>query len=667
MDKLKMQTKDLTEENIQKITSLFPELITEIEKEGKLIKTINADKLKELVGDYAENSDEMYQLTWAGKQKSRQKIVTPISKTLRPVKEDSVDFENTENLYIEGDNFEVLKLLQESYLNKVKAIYIDPPYNTGNDFVYSDKFSMSKEEYDEESGAVDEEGNKLFRNTTTNGRFHSDWLSMMYERLVIAKDLLRDDGVIFISIGEAEIDNLRKILDEIFGESNRISIIPRIMKSGGNKGKFFSPNIDYIIAYAKSTDDAEEFKVELGDDFIKKIYTQVESQGPKKGEKYRAMGLYQPLDPMRGCVNQRYFIKTPDGSFVIPKGNIFPEKVEEGSKIPPKTRADKVWRWTYNRYKEEFEKGNIEFKQTSNEVLVDSSGKPSKWNVYSKIWLKDRVDVGKTPTNFISEFENRHSAKELNELGIQFDFAKPSGLIVYLMELVNLKSNDVIIDFFSGSGTIGQSTFKYNKKHNLNTKFISIQIPELTLEDSEVYHQGFRNICEIGKERIKRAGKKIMDELVEELKQTKLSQNLITPEKFDVGFKVFRIDSSNMKDVYYNPQEVKQTRLFELETNIKEDRSELDILYQVLLDLAIPINAKVNEEDINNRNIYKVNDDYLVACFADNIDLDTVKKIVELKPLNIVFKDLSFQDDATKINSFEYIKNKLPNTTIRVI
>ncbi|MBN1971504.1 MAG: site-specific DNA-methyltransferase [Candidatus Delongbacteria bacterium] len=665
MDKLNMKTKDLTQENINKLTSLFPELLTEVEKDGKKIKTINVEKLRKIVGDYSDVENEVYELTWAGKNMSRHKIVMPISKTLRPVPEESVDFENTQNLFIEGDNFEVLKILQESYLNKIKMIYIDPPYNTGNDFIYKDDFSKSKEEYDEEVGAVDEDGNKLFRNTATNGRFHSDWLSMMYERLVIARDLLRDDGVIFISIDDNEVANLRKLCDDIFGELNHVGIISRLMKSGGNKGQFFSPNIEYILVYAKSISDCEYFREPISKETADKSYNNIETEGENKGERYSIKGLCQPGLDIRP--NQRYWIKCPDGSYVIPKGVSFPSKISEGEKITPKDE-DSVWKWTFERYKKEKENNNIIFKPSNTATaLVDEKGNIAKWNVFNKIWLKDRLEAGRVPVNFISKWENRHSSSELKKLKIPFDFAKPSELIKYLIILVGKSEDDIILDFFSGSSTTAHAVMQLNAEDGGKRKFIMVQLPEETGEDSDAYKKGFKTIADIGKERIRKVAKNIQQEVKEKSKQKKLNEEPIDFSNLDLGFRVFKVDSTNMKDVYYNPSAIDQRTLGNFKSNIKDDRTDKDLLYQVLLELAIPISAKVNEEKINNKAVYKVNGNFMVACFDDKVDLETVKKIAEMEPLRIVFKDSSFKDDAAKVNCDEYLKNKLPNTIVKVI
>lgn len=652
MEQLTMKTKDLTQENIAKLTKLFPELVTEVEKDGNMIKTINADKLKELVGNYADNDSEVYELTWAGKQKSRQKIVMPINKTLRPVVEDSIDFENTENLYIEGDNFEVLKLLQESYLNKIKMIYIDPPYNTGKDFVYKDNFTKSKDEEDTDSGAVDEEGNKLFKNTTINGRFHSDWLSMMFERLVIAKDLLRDDGVIFISIGEDEVHNLKKVCDEIFGEQNFIGEAGRISKKANNQGDFWAPNFDYVLTYTKDKESCSQFFGGINYE----AYKEVETEGARKGENFQLIRLYMTsLDPMRGCKNQRYYIKCPDGSFVIPPGENFPEKVEDGAKVEPKSGKDKIWRWAKSSYLEKKEQLFVKKVKSSN--LVDENGNPAKWNVYTKTYLNDVIENSTaSPNNFIENHLNQNSSHELKKLNIPFDFAKPSSLIKFLAEICGVKEDDIILDFFSGSATTAHAVMQLNAEDGGSRKFIMVQLPEPTVEDSEAFKAGYKNISEIGKERIRRAAKKIK----EDNKGKDLSN-------VDFGFRVFKTDSSNMKNVYYNPNEIDQRTLANFKDNIKEDRTDKDLLYQVLLELAVPISAKVKEEKVNDKTIYRVNENFLIACFDNELDLETIKQIAELQPLRIVFKDLSFKDDSTKVNCDEYMKNKLPNTIVKVI
>ena len=381
-EKLDLASPDLVNKNFEKLATLFPNCVTE-SADGK---AIDFDLLKqELSHAVVEGNKERYRLEWPGK---REAIVTanlPTTKTLRPVREDSVDFDNTENLYIEGDNLEVLKLLQESYLGKIKMIYIDPPYNTGNDFVYKDNFTQDTEEYKEESGQKDEYNQRLIVNPESSGRYHSDWLSMMYPRIKLARNLLSNEGVLFVSIGPDEVANLINLLDEVFGGVNRAGVLVRQAKSGGNTGKFFSPNVEYILVYLRDIERAKPFKSKMDEELIRKVYTQIEESGDRKGEKYRIMGLYQAsLKDLRP--NQKYFIECPDGSKVLPPCEIQDEKMRIG---------DGRWRWTKSKLEEELKNGNVVFKESNNEVLVDSNGNPSKWNIYTKIWLKDRQEEGK--------------------------------------------------------------------------------------------------------------------------------------------------------------------------------------------------------------------------------------------------------------------------------
>lgn len=417
MDKINGASIDIVADNIAKLKKIFPEVFCE--------DKVDFERLQEVLGNYIEDKEERYRFEWNGKSKAIRISQTPSTGTLRPCKEESKDWDTTQNLYIEGDNLEVLKLLQKSYQNKIKMIYIDPPYNTGKDFVYKDDFRDNLWNYLALTGQLDEEGKKNSTNSETSGRYHTDWLNMMYPRLRLSRNLLSDDGVIFISIGQDELHNIIKLCDELYGEENRIGIVSRLMKSGGNKGRFFSPNIDYIVIYARNITFTKDFKGEMSEELIKKVYNQVEKSGIRKGEYYRSMGLYQSSLDARP--NQRYFIECPDGTLVVPPGETMPNNNNEGEKVIPKP-TDGVWRWTYDRYYIEKEKGNVEFKETTNGVLIDKDGNPSKWNIYTKIWLKDRQDEGQTPVDIITKFENRHSAKELASISIPFDFAKPIGV-----------------------------------------------------------------------------------------------------------------------------------------------------------------------------------------------------------------------------------------------
>lgn len=656
MDRLKMHSFDVIGSNIKKIQQLFPNCVTErLGKDGKPELAIDFEKLQaELSNEIIGEGEERYQFTWPDKRAANRLANTPTTMTLRPLREESVNFDHTQNLYIEGDNLNVLKVLRETYLGKVKMIYIDPPYNTGNDFVYNDDFAQSRDEFEESNGLFDEEGNQTIdpmqRKTESNGRFHTDWLNMIYPRLKVAKDLLTEDGVIFISIGQVEIMNLIKECDEIFGSTNRISIVSRLMKSGGGKGQFFSPNIEYIVIYAKNISNVSNFKEEISEEIIKKLYTSIEHEGKRKGERYRPFGLYQSSLDARP--NQRYFIKCPDGSFVIPPGKTMPSSIEDGAMVYPNSN-DGCWRWNRDRYLEEKAKGNITFKK-SDGILIDQFGKPAKWNVYTKIWLTDRQEEGSTPVDIITKWENRQSAKELSELEIPFDFAKPIGLIKYLITLMPDTSNSIILDFFSGSATTAHAVMKLNAEDCGNRKFIMVQIPELTDKKSEAYKAGYKNICEIGKERIRRAGKKIKDD-------NKEKDDI---DKLDIGFRVLKLDSSNMEDVYYTPQKFDVHSLFT--ENVKTDRTAEDLLFQVMLDLGIELSAKIKTQQIAGKTVYLVDENYLIACFDREVTEATITEIAKLHPVYFVMRDASAANDNV-IDNFDQLFEAYSKNTVRKI
>ena len=657
MDKLKMMSRDVVGGNVQKIAALFPQCVTErLDKEGKPELAIDFDKLRaELSNEMLDEGEERYQFTWPDKRAASRITNTPTTQTLRPCREESVDFDNTQNLYIEGDNLDVLKVLRETYLGKVKMIYIDPPYNTGNDFVYNDDFAQSREDFEACSGAFDEEGNQLIdpmqRNTESNGRFHTDWLNMIYPRLKVARDLLSDDGVIFISIGQDEITNLAKLADEIFGVDNRINIVTRIMKSGGAKGHFFSPNVEFLLVYAKSKESAGPFREAISKDIINKLYTSVEDSGIRKGERYRPFGLYQSSLDARP--NQRYYIECPDGSFVIPPGTTFPELAQDGAKVRPNPN-DGCWRWSRERYLEEKTKGNITFKK-SNGVLLNHLGQPAEWNIYSKIWLSDRQEDGATPIDHISKWENRHSAKELQELEIPFDFAKPTGLIKYLIDLLPSTRDSIILDFFSGSATTAHAVMKLNAEDGGHRKFIMIQLPEVTDEKSEARKAGYKNICEIGKERIRRAGRKVKEEAG------------IMAQDLDIGFRVLKLDSSNMEDVYYTPDNFDVKNLFTLADNIKTDRTSEDLLFQVMLDLGIELSAKIEKTEIAGKEVWCVDGGYLMACFDRDVNEATITEIAKQKPVYFVMRDASAANDNVLDNFDQLFANYSPDTTCKIL
>ena len=674
MEKMKFETVDGTRRNVDKIAEMFPQVVTEVlGEDGKLKRAVKWDVLKELLsGDYVEGG-ECYEFSWPGKRAAIAEAAKPIRKTLRPCKEESKNWDTTENLYIEGDNLEVLKLLQESYLGKVKMIYIDPPYNTGNDFVYKDNFTKTKDTSEDELGLFDEEtdnrtmSGELFLNTESNGRFHSDWLNMIYPRLKVAKDFLSVDGVIFISIGQDEGYNLIKCCNEIFGATNRVGIISRMMKSGGNKGQYFSPNIEYVLVYAYDINQLEYFREPISDELIDKVYNLVETDGTRKGQKFRIMGLYQAGLDIRP--NQRYWIKCPDGSYAIPAGTTFPSTLGDATKVLP-VDGDGVWRWSADRYIAELKNCNIYFKKTNTSSLLDENGKQSKWNIYTKIWLDDRLEEGRVPVDLITKWENRISSQELKELNLPFDFAKPVDLIRYLIGLVANTKNANILDFFSGSATTAHAVMKLNAEDGGKRKFIMVQLPEVCEEKSEAAKAGYKNICEIGKERIRRAGEKILAECAA---RTNGSGNGDGSGEcggipdLDIGFRVFKVADSNMKDVYYSASDYSQDMLDSLISNIKEDRTDLDLLYGCLLEWGVELSLPHTSETIDNVTIHTVNNGDLIACFDADITESAIRTIAKRQPLRVVFRDSSFASAPQKINVEEIFKLLSPTTTVKVI
>lgn len=679
MDTLKMHSLDGVQRNIELIGKLFPNAITEVKRDGKVEHAIDFDVLRQELSDsIVEGREERYQFTWPDKKKAMLAANAPITATLRPVVADSVGKDGTpggfdsENLYIEGDNLEVLKLLQETYLGKVKMIYIDPPYNTGNDFVYNDEFGMRGEEWNATSGNYDEEGNqivgRLELNTESNGRFHTDWLNMIYPRLRISKDLLADDGIIFISIGEDEVDNLHKIANEIFGEQNEITIFSRVMKSGGAKGQFYTPNIDYVLVYAKNISNAEFFRSDFSDEQIDRFYNRTETSGKRTGEKYGIERLYKASLDARP--NQRYYIECPDGEFVIPPGVHFPDCCVEGEKVIP-TSEDHVWKWTYDRYKSEKEAGNIVFIKSDQTSLVTATNTQATWNIYNKLWLNEQKEKGIVPGNFIAGFENRQSAAEMKKLDIPFDYAKPVRLLIYLIKLCTKKKDCTILDFFSGSATTAHAVMKLNAEDGGHRKFIMVQLPEKTDEKSEAYKAGYKNICEIGKERIRRAGKQILSaggQLSMDGVRLDTNSTLNTPNStLDVGFRCLRLDSSNMENVYYTPDEVSQQDLFSLVDNVKPDRTPEDLLFQVMLDLGVLLSSPIEVKEIAGKKVFNVAEGFLLACFDHDVTEDTVKAIAQMKPYYAVFRDSSMANDSVATNFDQIFETYSPETVRKVL
>lgn len=629
MEHLNMQSMDKVAANVAKIRELFPNCVTErINNEGKLEHAIDFDMLRQELSDHVvDGLQERYQFTWPEKSNAILAANASINNTLRPYREESVDFDNTENLYIEGDNLEVLKLLQETYLGKVKMIYIDPPYNTGNDFVYRDEFKQNADEYIGNSGQVDEEGNRLVTNTESNGRFHTNWLNMIYPRLKLAKDLLSEDGVIFISIGEEEISSLKLICDEIFENNNYISNISRIAKTASNMGNFFAASIDYILCYARDINKTNKFK----GDVDATLYRKVEAVGIRKGEKYRDDIAFFQSGLKHG--GSRYPVLCPDGQYV-------------------NTPNNKPWRAneeTFNKWNDE---GLIVFKQTNTSPLIDDvTGEQAHWNLYTKSYLKDREKIGTQPRNILTDFINRKGADLIKKFGIPFDFAKPIELLVFLIKIVN-DENSLILDFFSGSATTAHAVMQLNAEDGGKRKFIMVQLPEVCAENSEAYKAGYKNICEIGKERIRRAGQKIKEE------------NPLTTQDLDIGFRVLKCDSSNMEDVYYTPREHmdKQQSLFV--DNIKEGRDDEDLLFQVMLELDTPLSSKIIKTEIAGKVVYNVAQGHLMACFDRDVTDEVITAIAKEMPSYFVMRDSSLANDSVAIN-FEQIFNTYSPQTVR--
>ena len=577
-------------------------------------RVINFDVLRQLLGDNAvENAPEAYEFNWVGKQAARAEVLRPTKKTLRPVKEDSVDWDNTENLYIEGDNLEVLKLLQKSYLGKVKMIYIDPPYNTGNDFVYHDDFARSKQEEDLFAGNVDELGNRYLKNTDSNGRYHSDWCSMIYSRLMVARTLLTEDGVIFVSIDDNEVENLRKICDEVFGEGNFIAqLVWERAYSPKNDAKFVSNSHDYVLMVAKNSD---EF-------VIGRLDRTEEANARYSNPDNDPRGIWKPSDMSVKTYNAEcdYSITTPSGRVVEPP-------------------AGRCWSLSKKAFFERLQ---------DNRIWFGSDGKsvPS-----IKRFLTELKHEGMAPTSILFYKEVGHSqegAKEVVALfgdkGV-FDGPKPVRLIERLITLANLKEDSIVLDFFSGSATTAHALMQVNAKKDKSCKYILVQLPELVSETKK--DLGYKNICEIGEERIRRAGKKIKEEFP------------LTTADLDTGFRVFRLDEGNYEDVERSPNDINQAQLDLFLDNIKTDRNELDLLFGCMLDWGVQLSLPMEQEEVDGKTIYTVNDGDLVACFAEGVTENVVKAMAGKMPLRVIFRDSCFDKDADKINIYETFKQMM--------
>lgn len=637
MDKLRMQSSNGVEDNITKIAQLFPDCVTETvdERSGQPKHLIDFEKLKQNLSDSVMSERaERYQFTWPDKSKAILLANSPINATLRPCREDSVDFDNTQNLYIEGDNLDVLKCLKETYLHKVKMIYIDPPYNTGNDFVYEDDFAQSSEEYLANSGQFDEQGNRMFTNAESNGRFHTDWLNMIYPRLKVARDLLTDDGVIFISIDDNEVENLRKVCDEVFGEQNFVDCLHwKKKKQPSFLAKHTAKVMEYVIVYAKNTFKLEKLSVEKVSDSNKKVIN------------------------INNKISSRIFkpgvrVKSEEQTGIIKAG------VYTGRSMDVEYKNDIY-----------YENG-----RTTNEVEVVSKFSDSQSNIDTFI-QKDllyitknfllRRDVGEEAAEkrksitdlLLNDYgDNQESDKEFLELFDKkyFDYTKPIKLIYNLVKS-NFTEEGIILDFFSGAATTAHAVMQLNSEDGGNRKFIMVQLPEKTEEKSEAFKAGYKNICEIGKERIRRASKKIKEE------------SPLTTQDLDTGFRVLKLDSTNMQDIYYSPKDISQADLFSQVDNVKPDRTGEDLLFQVMLELGATLDSKIETTTVAGKTIYNVSEGYLMACFDPDVTDDVVKSIAQMQPAYAVLRDTSMKDDSTATNFEQIFKTYSPDTVTKIL
>lgn len=687
MDKQKMQSFDVIGSNIKKIQQLFPNCVTERKgKDGKAELAIDFEKLQaELSDDIIGEGEERYQFTWPNKRAANHLANTPTTMTLRPCREDSVDFDNTQNIYIEGDNLDVLKALRETYLGKVKMIYIDPPYNTGNDFVYNDKYNVGKKMEEDRNGLFDEEGNQTLsqyeRNTASNGRFHTDWLNMIYPRLKVARDLLSDNGVIVISIDDCEIENLKKCCNEIFGEQNIIScFVWNCSTAGGIRPKFASKTHEYLLMYAKNKEQIGMLYAPLSQSAIA-MYKQKDDKGYYRDKDF-------VFKNKSTNINQKYEIECPDGEVVYPKQGY-------------------IYRFTHSKFEEALQESLVTFKKTKTGPLITKDGKQANWNIYIKKYLGEAMGAPSTliPKEMASIYNvGTQCVQNLFDGDRVFDNVKPVDVISYFIKMIS--TSETILDFFSGSATTAHAVMQLNAEDGGNRKFIMVQLPELTDEKSEAYKAGYKNICEIGEERIRRAGKKIIEDLKSEIdtkerlldrilnaepsatvkillieEQKKIAKKIYEEkavplmkeidkikeriEKLDTGFRVFKLDTSNMEDVYYTPQEFDEQKLFT--DNVKAGRTNEDLLFQVMLDLGIELSAKIEVKEIAGKTVHIVDDNYFVACFDEDVNETTIKEIAKLKPVYFVMRDASAANDNV-IDNFEQIfRHYSPETTCRIL
>lgn len=624
MDKLKMTTADGVQDNVEKIALLFSNCVTETRDNntGRLVHKVDFDKLRqELSSSIVSDREERYQFTWPDKSKAILLANAPVNAALRPCREESVDFDNTKNLYIEGDNLDVLKCLKETYLHQVKMIYIDPPYNTGSDFVYEDDFADSVDGYRARSGQYDEQGNRLVTNAESNGRFHTDWLNMIYPRLKVARDLLTEDGVIFISIDDHEVDNLKKVCNEIFGEKNFVAqLVWERAYSPKNDARFISNSHDYILMYARSINDFTIGRLERTE----------EANARYSNPDNDPRGDWKPSDMSVKTYNADcdYPITTPSGRVVEPP-------------------AGRCWRLSPKAFGERLRDNRIWFGADGNSVPC------------IKRFLSELKYDGMAPTSILFYKEVGHSqegAKEVVALfgdkGV-FDGPKPVRLLQRLITLANLNDDSIVLDFFSGSATTAHALMKTNAEKDTHCKFILVQLPEEVSDTKK--DQGYKTICEIGKERIRRAGKKIKEE------------SPLTTQDLDIGFRVLKLDSTNMEDIYYAPSDINQANLFSLVDNVKPDRTAEDLLFQVMLELGATLDSEIEHSLVDGKTVWNVADGYIVACFDKDVTDDVVKVIAKMQPQYAVLRDMSMANDSTATNFEQIFKTYSPNTTTKIL
>ncbi|MEZ3551683.1 site-specific DNA-methyltransferase [Duncaniella muris] len=635
MDKLKMQSRDVVGGNVEKIAALFPHCVAErLNKDGKPELAIDFDKLRaELSNDALEDGEERYQFTWPDKRVASRLANEPVNLTLRPCREESVDFDTTENLYIEGDNLDVLKVLRETYLGRVKMIYIDPPYNTGNDFVYNDDFAQGKEDFEQNSGLFDAEGNQTIdpmqRNTEANGRFHTDWLNMIYPRLKVARDLLSEDGVIFISIDDNEVENLKKVCCEIFGERNFVSIINWKGRGGRQDSKYYAVLHEYILCFAKNIPQfsaGEEIKE--GDIYPK--YDEV----AKRNYKTQLLRKWGSNSLRENRPNLYYSITAPDGTEVFP--TIYSESKDSALGF---VRIQGRWRHGASTLGKIIADGRVEFLKN----------KWGEWVPYEKIFEpRPGEENTKKFTTWVDDISNGTDTLKKLFGTPPFDYAKSPELVSLFLRMADVDSDDVVLDFFSGSATTAHAVMKLNAEDGGHRKFIMVQLPEVTDEKSEARKAGYANICEIGKERIRRAGKKVKEEAGQ------------AADGLDTGFRVLKLDSSNMEDVFYTPDKFEPSLLDSLVDNIKADRSGEDLLFQVMLDLGIELSAKIERKEIAGKEVFSVDDDYLLACFDTDVNETTIEEMAKLLPTHLVIRDASAANDNV-LDNFDQIIESYSN------